>query len=386
VPVRVAHVVLSLDCGGLERVVLGLTRAGRELGQEVSVVCVERPGALAADAGARVFCADKRPGLRFGTVRRLRAIFDRVRPDVVHTHQVGPLLYAGPAARAAGVPLVVHTEHGNHLGRLTPWVRRLKARLLWRHAGRSAARFFCVSADIAQAVRAAGVESAKVLVVPNGIATADPVDPAEVGRARQSLGLPDGAPVVGTVGRLAEVKRQDLLLQAFARVRAGRPSTRLVLVGDGERRAELEALAGELGLTDAVRFAGYQPRPEAYLRLMDVFALTSRTEGMPMALLEAWAAGVPVVASRVGGLPELIREGETGLLFDFPDADALAALLRRVLDDPTLAQSLGAGGRREVEEKYDERAMARTYAAHYDLLLAGRRAVWPADPHGVAAR
>jgi glycosyltransferase involved in cell wall biosynthesis len=383
VPLHVAHVVLSLDCGGLERVVLGLLRAGRGQGQSVSVVCVERPGALAAQAeaaGVRVVSADKPPGLRLGTVRRLEQIFGRLRPDVVHTHQIGPLLYAGPAARAAGVPVVVHTEHGNHLAGLTPWVRRVKARLLWRYASRRAARFFCVSADIAGAVRAAGVRPEKVLVVANGIATDDPADPAEVDEARRALGLPAGAPVVGTVGRLAEVKRQDLLLRAFARVLNRRPDARLVLVGEGERRAALEALAGELGLADSVRFAGYQPRPEVYLRLMDVFALTSRSEGMPMALLEAWAAGVPVVASRVGGIPELVADGRTGLLFDFPDADTLGGLLTRLLDEPALARGLAEGGRREVEAKYDERAVARAYAGHYHQLLDGRPGSRPASP------
>jgi glycosyltransferase involved in cell wall biosynthesis len=186
--------------------------------------------------------------------------------------------------------------------------------------------------------------------------------------------------VVGTVGRLAEIKRQDLLLRAFAEVRKACPDARLLLVGDGPERAGLEALAAALGVADAVRFAGYQQEPEPYLRLMDVFALTSRSEGMPMSLLEAWAARVPVVASRVGGIPELVEDGRTGLLFDFPDTAGLASHLGRLLADPGLARELADAGRQAVEARFDQRAAARAYGAHYAELLkpvAPREATQP---------
>ena len=127
--------------------------------------------------------------------------------------------------------------------------------------------------------------------------------------------------MIGTIGRLNEVKCQDLLIRSFHRVQAQIPDTRLLLVGDGPKRADLHALAEELGLSGSVHFAGYQAQPESYLQVMDVFALTSRAEGLPLAVLEAWAAGLPVVATRVGGIPRLIDDGRTGLLIDSGDEE-----------------------------------------------------------------
>jgi glycosyltransferase involved in cell wall biosynthesis len=376
VPLGVTHVVLTLDCGGLERIVLDLARTGPGLGQRVSVICLERPGTLAAqveDAGARVVCLDKPAGIRHETVGRVRRALRELRPDVVHTHQIGALLYTGPAARAERVPLVVHTEHINQIAKHRSLNKQVRTRLLWGLAGRQAARFFCVSDDIASEVKTFGVlPRRKVRVVLNGIDTARfrSRDGAEA--MSEGLGIPPGVPVVGTVGRLDEVKRQDLLIRAFRRVLSAAPDARLLLVGDGPMRAGLATLAERLGVSDRVHFAGYQVRPERYLQVMDVFALTSRAEGLPLAVLEAWAAGLPVVASRVGGIPRVVTDGQTGLLFDSDDEDALTGALRRLLADPGFAHRLGEAGRRQAEDRYDTRRMAGDYQRHYLELLATR--------------
>jgi glycosyltransferase involved in cell wall biosynthesis len=158
-------------------------------------------------------------------------------------------------------------------------------------------------------------------------------------------------------------------LAAFARSRANHPGARLLLVGDGPMRGELEALAARLGVAESVHFAGYQPRPERYLATMDVFALTSRMEGLPLAILEALAAGVPVVGSNVGGVPDLIEHGRTGLLFPSGDEVTLTSLLNVVLADPARASALGAAGRDEVFARYDLRRMAGDYDRRYRELL-----------------
>jgi sugar transferase (PEP-CTERM/EpsH1 system associated) len=368
---KVAHVVLSMEIGGLESVVLDLVRESPRLGQGVAVACTERTGALAAQVealGVRVSCVHKRPGVRLETIGRLVSVLREYRPDVVHTHQIGALFYAGPAARRAGVPVVVHTEHGKHYGecRRTRWIGWL--------AGRHAARFLCVSADIAAAAEAHRiVPRRKIHVVPNGIDTDRFRDGGNPGLLRQSLGIPPGAPLIGTVGRLCEVKRQDLLIRAFHRVRARVADAHLLLVGDGPLMGELSALAAGLGLADQVHFAGYQPRPEPYLHAMDVFALSSRSEGMPLAVLEAWAAGLPVVATRVGGLPDLIDDGGTGLLVSFGDEDALAGSLCDLIADPDFTRRLGEAGRNRVESHFSLRRMADEYQRHYVELLRRAR-------------
>jgi glycosyltransferase involved in cell wall biosynthesis len=374
-PLHVTHAVLSLDTGGLERVVVDLVRQGCRMGQRVSVVCLERPGTLAPQAealGARVVCLDKRPGLRLRAQARAAATIRDLRPDVLHTHQVGALLYAGRAARTAGVPVVVHTEHGNHLGRGgAGYFRRQRMSWLWWWAARAARRFFCVSQDIAAEIAARRlVPRDKLAVVLNGINTEPFREPVDRDALRRALGIAADAPVIGTVGRLNEVKRQDLLIRAFTRVKVSYPAARLLLVGDGPLRGELQELAARLGVAAAVCFAGYQSRPEQYLRVMDVFALTSRTEGLPLAVLEAWAAGLPVVASAVGGVPALVSHRRTGLLFPTGDETALAGLLGELLDNPGRARALGLAGAGEVFARYDLRRMAADYDRHYRDLLA----------------
>lgn len=180
--------------------------------------------------------------------------------------------------------------------------------------------------------------------------------------------------MIGTVGRLAEVKRQDVLIRAFADLKTKCHDAFLLIVGDGERRPELESLATALGVADSVRFAGYQPRPEACLRLMNVFALTSRSEGMPVSILEAWAAGLPVVASRVGGVPELVEHGQNGLLFDFPDVPSLVCALETLSADRALALKLGQEGRSKVEDSFDVSNTAADYEGRYKTLATSRRA------------
>jgi glycosyltransferase involved in cell wall biosynthesis len=374
-PLRVTHVVLSLDFGGLERVVLSLARAGRDFEQDVSLLCLERPGTLAPQVealGIPLACVAKQPGLRWDTTDRVREVLRQFRPDVVHTHQMTALLYAGRASRRERVP-VVHTEHNNVAAhRAKSWTRRLRTELLWRYAGRYADRFCGVARDVIAAAGAYGtIPRRKLAHVPNGI---DTVAIAAAGAnrpaVRADLGIAPDAPLIGTVGRLAEVKQQGVLIRAFAQVVADFPAARLVLVGDGPLRAELEGLAATLGLSGAVLFAGYQPNPERYLAAMDVFVLPSRAEAMPLVIPEAWAAGRPVVASRVGGIPELIEDGKTGLLVEPGDVDGLAARLRQVLAEPAAARALARAGRAVARARYDVTAMAGTYDRTYRELLS----------------
>jgi len=377
---RVVHALLSLDCGGMEHIVLDLVRLGIEAGQHVEVLCLERPGDLAPlvrQVGAPVHCMNKPPGVPLRLCWRIARLLRSMRPDVVHTHQIGTLFYTGPAARWCGVRAIVHTEHGQE------YAHRRRTRWLGRLAARAAMRFFCVSDDTARhVIEHRIVPRRKVRVIHNGI---DIDRFAEAARqrdiVRRELQIPAAAPVVGTVGRLAEVKRQDLLIHALAELRRSVPDARLLLVGDGPNRQQLTALAAGLGLNDAVCFAGYRADRERLLAAMDVFALSSDSEGTPLALLEAWAAGLPVVATAVGGLPELIDHGSTGLLVPRGDPASLSATLAGLLKDAPKRRALGAAGHQLVRTRFDRRTMARQYARQYAELLK-----WPIDSDaGLAA-
>ncbi|MFV2067831.1 MAG: glycosyltransferase [Pirellulales bacterium] len=369
---RVLHALLSLECGGMEHIVVDLVRCGVEAGQRVEVLCLERPGELASrlsEWGIPVHCLEKRPGiqlrLRGAILRLLRA----ARPDVIHTHQIGTLFYVGPAARRAGISAIVHTEHGSEYN------GRWKTRWLARLAARHAERFFCVSDDTVQHVLGHRVVAkCKVDVIHNGI-DVDLFESAcsEREPIRRDLAIPSAALVIGTVGRLSEIKRQDLLVRAFAGVLKRIPDAHLLLVGDGPKREDLLALSTALGLGEQVHFAGYRADRQRCLAAMDLFALSSDSEGTPLALLEAWATHLPVVATAVGGLPELVEDGKTGVLVPPGDPKSLTEAFTHLLSDETLRTALAEAGHATVRARFTLRAMADRYAQEYRTLLSRTR-------------
>jgi len=362
-PLHVMHVTLSLDMGGLEQVILHLVREGRKLGQRVSVLCLEKTGRLAAEAqslGAEVHCVDKQPGYTPKLVSTIQQLLHAQSPDVLHTHQIGVLLYAGAAARRAGVPVVVHTEHGKH------YDSSMRHRWLAWWAARNAKAFYCVSNDILNAVKKYKIApEPKWAVIDNGIDTTKTANPSQIQQLRDSLKILHYAPVIGTVGRLAEIKAQDVLLKAFARLPASENSPHLLVVGGGPLESDLRQLARTLGIDARTHFVGFQPDPTPYLAMMTVFALTSKSEGHPLSVLEAWAQSLPVVASRVGGLPDLISEGETGILFDSGNDAELAACLLRLLHDDAKREQLGRNGKACVQSRFEVTRMAANYHQRY---------------------
>jgi glycosyltransferase involved in cell wall biosynthesis len=372
--IHIVHGVLSLDVGGLERIVLDLVREGRRRGDRVSVVCIERLGFLADEVeatGGRVHSLGKPRGKSPHTVARARELLGRLQPDIVHTHQVGALWHLGRAARNLGVP-IVHTEHSDQVALARGWLAKLKARVMWRRTAALADRFCCVSEDIARSVRRwQTVPRHKVDVVLNGIDLTAFGLPHSVAEVRASLGIPAGALVMGTVGRLVEVKRHDLLIQAFAELheRGRLTNTWLLIVGDGPERERLERLAARLGVGDLTIFAGYQSQPQRLLRAMDLFVLTSRHEGLPLALLEAWAAGLAVVASSVGAIPQTVVHGVSGLLFPSGDRNALVKTLETLLESPSLISQLGRRGQARAQHRYSLTRMADDYSQRYRALI-----------------
>lgn len=372
-PLHILHGVLSLGVGGLERIVLDLVRTGVRQGHRVSVLCVEGPGQLASqveEAGATVVSLGKPPGRIAQYADRASEAVARLKPDVIHTHQIGATWYVGPGAGRLGVP-VLHTEHIDNVSKANGVWAQLKVRLLWHQAAKHVGLFCGVSEDVSRSAGRWGtVPRSKIVTLLNGIDT-DRYDDREHRReVRDSLGIPRSARVVGTVGRLNEVKRQDLLLDGIAGLGADFDDVHVLLVGDGLERGALERRSRELGLGERVHFAGYQSAPERFLAAMDVFALTSRLEGLPLAMLEAWASGLPVVSSAVGGIPAVVEDGVSGLLFPSGNVPALTDALRATLTDSELAGRLAGAGRERARADYSLSRMARDYEQHYRTLIA----------------
>ncbi len=295
---RVAHIVQKLAPGGLEVLVLEL--ASQLPGDHVIVSLEGEADALRAawprirDAGAPVVGMGKRPGVDLGLVFRLRALLRERKIDSVFTHHAGPLLYGGAAARLAGVDRLIHVEHD-------VWQyedpRRLRLMLLIAAVTRP--RVVGVSDKMREPLGRV-YPARSVRIIANGVALDGGADRAA---ARRMLAVDDADTVVGAVGRLEHVKGHDVLIEAAA---AMRPSPILVIVGDGSRRADLEQLATRLGIADRVRFLGHRDNVAQILPAFDVFCQPSRAEGLPLAVLEAQARGVPVVATDVVDLASAV--------------------------------------------------------------------------------
>jgi glycosyltransferase involved in cell wall biosynthesis len=218
------------------------------------------------------------------------------------------------------------------------------------------------------ATRVEGVSSAKVVTIVNGVDT-DAFRPTpDRGLARAELGVPTSGFHIGVVARLSPEKDHATLLAAFARVHAERPDTILTLVGDGPLRRELEALAGELGIGRAVRFAGARRDVARALAAFDVFALSSRTEGLSLTLIEAAAMGLPIVATRVGGNSEVVVDGETGWLVPAADPASFARALLACAAEPRRT-AMGLRGRERAVERFSIDRMTRAYEAIYDEVV-----------------
>jgi len=307
------------------------------------------------------------------TLLKLWRLMRRLRPDVVHTHTAKAGFVGRWAAWLARVPVRVHTFHGHVLhGYFGPrktalfrWLERLTARLTDRLITISPA----LRDELAQTYRIAPAE--KFVVVPLGLDLEPYVSaPRRTGAFRTEWGIPPDAPLVGIVGRLVPIKNHALFLQAARRVREQVPGARFAIVGDGELRAALEAQADAPGLAGAVTFTGFLRDLRPVYSDLDLLVIASDNEGTPVSIIEALAAGVPVVSTAVGGVPDLLEGGRYGALVPPGDADALAGAMITALG---ALQADRQDIRRAIGEAYGIERLAADLGALYRALLADKR-------------
>ena len=355
---RVLHVVDSLQTGGIERLVHDLVIARG--GERTSVVCVESIGPFGEalqKRGISVVLIGKQDGLPWALWRMWRHV-RRVRPDVVHCHNLPAFLCGALAARLAGDIPVVMTKHGA----LVPGNRigdRLN-RLLIRGAD-----VVAVSQEAAEIMRAWMPQGSRLVrYIPNGISMEPFGNLPPRQAARVQLGLPARSFIVGIVARVTPVKGHMLLIEVFARLLKRFPEALLLIVGDGVRLPAVRVRIRELGIGESVLVMGERHDVPTLLAAMDVFCLPSEMEGMPMTVLEAMAAGLPVVTSNVGGIPEVVEEGRTGLMVASREPAELEAALLALAGDPDRAREMGRAGRERLLEKF---SLERTISAYEDL-------------------
>jgi len=298
--------------------------------------------------------------------RDLRVIADVVRVirtgsiRLIHAHEFYMGVIGAVVSRLTGIPLVV-TIHGKNY-----YPDRMRRRLMFRMTAMQASGFVMVSDELKRFVCAiTGVPRDDVLVIHNGVESGQSGGVSPAADLRVQAGIPPNASVIGTVGALFPVKGQRYLIEAFRMVRARMATAHLVILGEGQEREVLEQEARRLGVQDSVHLLGFRDDVPAMLPQMDVFTLPSLSEGLPLALLEAMAAKRPVVVTQVGGMPEVVEDGKTGLLVPPGDAKALATQLLRILENPGLATQLGEAGRDTVCDRFSHIAMLGKYQEIY---------------------
>jgi len=380
--VRVLRLFSRLNVGGPSVHVILLTAGLEDRGYETRLVIGQespREGNLFDLAARKGVACIAMPGLgrEVRPWRDLRALIGlyrmmrRFRPQIVHTHTAKAGMLGRLAARAARVPVIVHTFHGHVLRGYFGPLTTAFYRAVERRLGASSDVLVAVSDAVKSDLVALGVApAAKIRVIPLGLDLEPLAAALPRGSLRREAGVPDGAPLVGIVGRLAPIKDVGTFLRAAAMVRAEMPEVRFAVVGDGEERARLEAERTRLGLDDCVFFHGWRRDMAAVYGDLDVVVNCSRNEGTPVALIEALAAARPVVATRVGGTPDLLGEGRRGLLVPEGDATALAAGIVDVMRGSDAVRTRAREGQAYVLAQHSSRRLVDDVDTLYRELLA----------------
>ncbi|MCA9405809.1 MAG: glycosyltransferase [Candidatus Omnitrophica bacterium] len=359
---HVAQIVLTLNCGGLEHLAIQLAAKLKDKGYQSSIICLKKNGelkSLAESKGVQVFEFNKKEGLDFGLIRDLTRMLKKQKVDVVHTHNLVPLVYGTLAAKLAGKPCI-NTRHGR---------ANLKSKwLIWMLNKAVVA----VSNDAkAQLLKNNSILEAKVEVIYNGIDLQqypESFNTQEIEDLKSDWNIAPDDFVICTVGRLAEEKDQETLLKAFRKLIKKKAKAILLIAGDGPLKEKLVKFCEDNALTEHVRFLGYRNDVPRILRVCDIFVLSSFMEGVPLTILEAMAASKPVVATKVGGNPEVVIEGETGYLVPCGFPERIETAIMRYYVKRELIKIHGGVARKKVEEMFNLDKMAQAYEDLYQDL------------------
>ncbi len=363
-PIPFLHLITELDTGGAQKALARLLAHLDRTRFTPHVACLYNGDKAVAqeirELGIPVTDLGMTTKWRLDAFWRLYRLLRRELPTILHTWMFHANIPGRVLGRLAGIPIIISSERT--MGQESRWRYQIN-----RCTDPLTDRVACVSQLVANfVVKEVGIPRYKTIVIPNGIDMHDFEYLPVKRQVRADLGLFRETALVGTVTRLAPVKRLDILLQAMALM----DDVPAVIVGGGPEHDRLETLSNQLGLMKQVHLVGYQSNVSKWLAAMDIFALTSDWEGMSNALLEAMAAGLPVVATAVGGTPEVVVDGVTGFLVPPRDPQALADAILRLLRDPELRQRMGEAGRARVAAHFSIEQMVHKTEALYEQLLA----------------
>lgn len=368
-----AYVVNSLHPGGTERLVVEMSLIFA-LEFDLQVFCLDEPGLWAnrlRERGIPVYGLWRQPGLDAAISVKLAQHFRQQHIQIVHAHQCTSWFYAALARLLYPTPRLLLEEHGRFFPEKENWKRAWFNRWITKPLTH---RVVAVSEDIRERLRHyEGLRHQAITVIYNGVAPEPLLDTTTRTALRYEWGFTAENFVIGTVGRFDPIKNLPLLVNSLARTGAEALNTRGLLVGDGPELGAMRDLIERLCLTDRVHLTGFRDDARTLVQCMDLFVLSSFSEGTSMALLEAMAAGVPVVVTAVGGNPEVVTEGKTGWVVPSNSMEALTAAMLEAVNHPRKRQTLARAGQRCFEERFTFGRMIEAYRQIYHEMLAGIR-------------
>lgn len=362
----VVHIIDRLPPDGAERLLCEVLRY-RSDRFSYEVICLAEGGEFAAplvEMGVPVTVLGKRRVVDLAMLWRLWIWLRRQRPAVVHTHLFTADTWGRLAARLAGVPVIISTVHS-----VNAWQGRIH-RLVDRYLAMMTTRLIACTPQVEEKlVQQDGVARRRIVTLANAVDLQrfDRVSPANL---VDSFGFDGNVPVAAVLGRLEAVKGQEYLLGVLALLKQRGIRLQLLLIGDGPQRQELERRVHQLGLEGSVRMAGFRRDIPQLLASVDLLVMPSQWEGLPMALLEGMAMSRPVVAHRVGGIPDVVRDGVEGLLVAPDSPQDLADALQRLIEDPALRGHMGRAARERVSMCYSAEKLSADYEWLYQQTLA----------------
>lgn len=366
-PLRILHITHSLNIGGLERVVVDLAKGFKKNGHFVSICCLdgkEPLGEEAEKAGVKVFSLNKKSGIRWGLPFRIARMIKEEGINVVHTHNEAGLIYGAAAAILAKVPNIVHTEHGKEPNYYNKRILQLAERFLLKKVK----HVVVVSVDLKNKMASSTkINKDKILVIPNGIDIKSFQCP-ELGEIkRKELGISSDNFVIGNIARMVPLKNHKFLIAIFKELLKDFPKLKLVLVGDGLLKRELEIYSEANGLSNSVMFLGERKDIAELLSAFDLFILPSLTEGVSITLLEAMASGIPIVASKVGGNPEIIENERTGLLIPLSENIRWIETIKSLIKNENRRRDISKRAKNFVTEQFSIETMVENYEEIYNF-------------------
>ena len=371
---KVAHIVYSLYHGGAEHIISTMLRCGKSSSFRHSVLVLSSGGSLVEEiekSGGEVFLLGKKKGFDPALPFRLASLIRKTAPDIIHLHNSSPGIWGTLASMLSRtrIPLV-KMEH-------RPWIPKdlpIFHRYLYRYLAMKSEKIITVS-EHARSTFSSSFPSlaGRIVTVLNGI-DLDPFKELQpVEGCRKWFGFPLKSPLIGTVGRLVPIKNHRLLIDAFLNVKKAYPNAHLAILGQGPLEPSLRSYAASRGIAESLSILPATLDVYKFLSALDIFVLPSKSEGLPLTLLEAMASALPVVASSVGGIPEVIEDGEDGYLFASGSSSEITEKIVRIIEDPESAASMGIRGREKIFRNFGEKQFIDQIEAIYLEILKIRK-------------